>query len=53
MFFLVFFVDINECLTDNGGCDHTCVNEVGTYHCECNIGFLLDEDKHGCSGRCG
>ena len=44
------FLDINECTTDNGGCDHTCINEAGSYHCDCEDGFELDEDLHGCSG---
>ena len=48
---LIFIMtDINECNTNNGGCNQTCVNEVGTYHCECKVGFLLDDDAHGCSG---
>ena len=46
-----FITDINECTKlDNGGCNHTCVNEIGSYHCECDTGFDLDGDMHGCSG---
>ena len=29
--------DINECLTDNGGCSQDCVNVEGSYRCECRI----------------
>ena len=33
-------VDIDECLVDNGGCEHACVNkQPGTYTCECARGF--------------
>ncbi len=33
--------DINECLTDNGGCDENavCTNTSGSRTCECNAGY--------------
>jgi hypothetical protein len=31
--------DINECLINNGGCEHTCTNLDGSYMCSCNRGF--------------
>ncbi|MBK9263491.1 MAG: hypothetical protein IPM54_27255 [Polyangiaceae bacterium] len=36
--------DINECLTNNGGCDTNamCMNMPGTRTCECNPGFTGD-----------
>ena len=34
-------VDIDECAEGSSGCDQTCVNEPGTYHCECADGFNL------------
>ena len=43
-------LDIDECATDNGGCDHTCVNNDGSYYCQCNEGYILDDDNRGCSG---
>lgn len=37
--------DIDECKEleefPNGGCDHTCHNEIGTYHCTCPKGYAL------------
>ncbi|VDL65192.1 unnamed protein product [Nippostrongylus brasiliensis] len=57
--------DINECIADNGGCHHDCVNTIGTFYCRCWTGFELEENgKHckdidecsisngGCSHRC-
>ena len=46
----IYYVDINECSDDNGGCDHTCTNIVGSYSCGCNDGYELDTDEHTCIG---
>ncbi len=27
-------IDINECLVDNGGCHHTCINTIGSRTCK-------------------
>ena len=37
-------VDVNECLTNNGGCDihATCENTFGNFSCTCNTGYLGD-----------
>ncbi|GMR39063.1 hypothetical protein PMAYCL1PPCAC_09258, partial [Pristionchus mayeri] len=59
--------DENECLVNNGGCHHDCVNTIGTYYCRCWPGFELgsgadektcidvnecETDNGGCSHRC-
>ncbi|CAG0913992.1 unnamed protein product, partial [Notodromas monacha] len=52
-FALVYFMDKDECLTNNGGCQHVCTNTIGSYVCSCNNGFVLHPDKHGCKeGGC-
>ena len=43
-------IDINECLTNNGGCNQTCNNSIGSYSCSCDIGYDLAVDKHNCYG---
>jgi hypothetical protein len=43
--------DIDECLTDNGGCDHDCENTVGSFVCSCRPGYEL-EGQFACVGRC-
>ena len=46
----VLVVDVNECSTDQGGCDHFCENSVGSFWCSCRNGFALAPDGSTCSG---
>ena len=43
-------LDINECETDNGECEHKCHNYAGGYWCSCRDGYKLKADLHGCEG---
>ena len=46
-----YFVDINECLVDNGGCEFNCTNLVGLgYQCGCDTGYQLAPNNHNCNG---
>ena len=45
------FIDINECLNNNGGCTHTCVNKPGSYECQCNEGFYTNDSGRNCLGN--
>lgn len=44
----MYFLDKDECSKDNGGCQHECINTVGSYVCQCRNGFVLHENKHDC-----
>ena len=46
--------DVDECGSDNGGCQHRCINENGEFHCECFPGYVLASDGTSCNGgqRC-
>ena len=46
----VMFVIVSQA-TNNGGCDQECINQVGSYYCQCNTRYTLDEDGHGCSSQ--
>lgn len=46
-----YFSDTDECLFNNGGCQHICVNTVGSYECRCNDGFFLSDNQHTCIHR--
>ena len=45
-------IDIDECLSNNGGCNQICVNTLGSYKCRCRAGFKMSVDNHNCTGRC-
>lgn len=42
------FSDEDECQENNGGCHHNCVNTIGSYLCECKVGYTLHSNKHSC-----
>lgn len=46
----VLYLDINECSEDNA-ChpNATCVNEIGSYDCNCNEGF--EGEGQNCEGK--
>ena len=46
----ILMLDINECLENNAGCDHTCVNTLGSYYCQCGDDHELHDDNHTCEG---
>ena len=41
--------DKDECRINNGGCNQTCINTRGSYHCLCKSGFKLDSDGKSCN----
>lgn len=32
-------------------CSQLCVNEPGSYHCDCEVGYTLSEDLSTCLGK--
>ena len=47
---LLFFSDVNECISSNGGCDHNCINSEGSFECSCRLNFVLNLDGRTCDG---
>ncbi|XP_060804529.1 collagen and calcium-binding EGF domain-containing protein 1-like [Amyelois transitella] len=43
-----YCVDIDECASNNGGCDHRCVNDPGGYRCACDAPLILAADGRRC-----
>ena len=42
--------DINECNTTNGGCEQICTNAIGSFVCNCTVGYQLDGNELNCTG---
>ncbi|KAJ8271495.1 hypothetical protein COCON_G00103540 [Conger conger] len=42
---------VDECSLNNGGCQHVCVNTMGSYECRCKDGFFLSDNQHTCIHR--
>ena len=44
--------DIDECDTNNGGCEQVCTNSVGSFMCSCNSGYIINSDDSSmCDGE--
>lgn len=43
-----YFIDKDECAVRKGGCQHLCINSIGSYMCACHNGYTLHENKHDC-----
>ena len=43
--------DLDECQYGNGGCAHICVNQLGSYQCQCKDKYLLANNSHDCYGK--
>ena len=46
-----FHLDTNECMKDNGGCEHNCTNEVGSFVCGCDTGYSIDDNGFNCTSE--
>lgn len=47
----VIFVEYDECVIDYYGCDYICVNILGSFKCECKIGYEFYFDGKKCEGN--
>ena len=48
---ILFLLDIKECESHNGQCDHNCINTIGSFYCTCDSGYKLNGDKLSCDGQ--
>ena len=54
---IVTYIDVNECLVNNGRCEFSCANLEGInnttglgYQCGCDNGYQLAPNNHDCNG---
>lgn len=40
--------NVNECETNNGGCEQICTDTPSSFQCSCNAGFTLSGDGMTC-----
>lgn len=40
--------DVNECDTDNGGCDQICTDTPSSFQCSCMAGYTLSSNGFTC-----
>ncbi|EDV27739.1 uncharacterized protein TRIADDRAFT_53736 [Trichoplax adhaerens] len=40
--------DVDECLMGVHSCNQTCINSIGSYTCQCNIGFKIATNQRDC-----
>ena len=52
IFILSVYSDVDECASNNGGCNENavCVNTVGSYFCYCKLGYA-GRAQHFCHGK--
>ena len=49
-YFAGLHTDIDECESFQHSCEQTCINQPGSYMCNCSLGFTLSSNGHGCQG---
>ena len=52
--FYVSAIDVDECASGANGsliCSQICVNDPGTFHCDCYSGYTTNSDMITCSGK--
>ena len=48
---VLFSTDIDECASNVSKCSQLCINSPGSYLCDCNHGYQLDNDHTSCKGK--
>ncbi|XP_013102687.2 dorsal-ventral patterning protein tolloid [Stomoxys calcitrans] len=52
-FSAIFMEEVDECKFANHGCEHECINTLGSYQCGCYAGYELQADGRSCEDACG
>lgn len=46
-----FFLEFDECVLIDHGCEHNCINTLGGFECSCKPGYELHSDGKHCEGN--
>ncbi|XP_037956128.1 dorsal-ventral patterning protein tolloid [Teleopsis dalmanni] len=52
-FSALFMQEVDECKFTYHGCEHECINTLGSYQCGCFAGYELQADGKSCEDACG
>ncbi|KAM8704028.1 hypothetical protein ACLKA7_008618 [Drosophila subpalustris] len=52
-FSAALMLDVDECRFMQHGCQHICINTLGSYQCGCHAGYELQADGKSCEDACG
>ena len=52
MYVILCLSDYDECMHNNGGCEGSCHNYVGSFQCDCPAGYALNPNNRFCDGEC-
>ena len=47
---MIVISDVDECSHSRVLCDQMCINEVGSFHCDCKTGYTLSDNGITCKG---
>ena len=50
LYIMCFYIDIDECTLNIDDCNQLCVNDIGSYHCECYDGYIRGTNSSSCVG---
>ncbi|EDV30246.2 uncharacterized protein Dana_GF23044 [Drosophila ananassae] len=52
-FSAALMLDVDECKFTDHGCQHVCINTLGSYQCGCHAGYELQANGKTCENACG
>ncbi|XP_032593172.1 dorsal-ventral patterning protein tolloid [Drosophila grimshawi] len=52
-FSAALMLDVDECKFMQHGCQHICINTLGSYQCGCHAGYELQANGKTCEDACG
>ncbi|KAH8375151.1 hypothetical protein KR200_009003 [Drosophila serrata] len=52
-FSAALMLDVDECRFMDHGCQHVCINTLGSYQCGCHAGYELQANGRTCEDACG